>query len=78
VGRLQTADTFDPKYAIILSNKDEIRIPLDLEQVGRGRGREGGERREETGRRGRRREVEREERERGDREERTEGEREEG
>lgn len=33
VGRLQTSEIFDPKYAIIVQNKDELKIPLSLEQI---------------------------------------------
>lgn len=33
LGRLASGDTFDPKYAIIVRNKDTLDIPLTLEQV---------------------------------------------
>jgi hypothetical protein len=33
VGRIASAKEFDPKYAIIVQNKDEIKIPLFLEQI---------------------------------------------
>ena len=33
VGRIASATEFDPKYAIILQNKDEVKIPLFLEQI---------------------------------------------
>ena len=33
VGRIASATQFDPKYAIILQNKDEVKIPLFLEQI---------------------------------------------
>lgn len=33
VGRVASAKEFDPKYAIIVQNKDEIKIPLNLEQI---------------------------------------------
>merc|ERR1719230_1874385 len=33
VGRISSARTFDPKYAAILRNKDELKIPLDLSTI---------------------------------------------
>eukprot|EP00668_Euglena_longa_P009750 GGOE01011786.1.p1 GENE.GGOE01011786.1~~GGOE01011786.1.p1 ORF type:complete len:962 (-),score=350.48 GGOE01011786.1:536-3421(-) len=33
VGRIPSRDTFDPTYACLLQNKDELRIPLDLEAI---------------------------------------------
>jgi hypothetical protein len=33
VGKLGSADTFEPAHAIILQNKDELKIPLMLEQL---------------------------------------------
>jgi len=33
VGRIAGADKFIPKAAVLLQNKDELRIPLDLEQI---------------------------------------------
>ncbi len=33
VGRIASATLFEPKYGIIVQNKDEIKIPLDLEQI---------------------------------------------
>lgn len=33
VGRILSADLFDPKHAIIIQNKDDLKIPLLLETV---------------------------------------------
>ena len=33
IGRISSASTFDPKYAMIVQNKDDLRIPLDLETI---------------------------------------------
>merc|ERR1719183_1187884 len=33
VGRIASATTFDPKYAAIVQNKDELKIPLDLSTI---------------------------------------------
>ena len=33
VGRISSATMFEPKYAAIVQNKDELNIPLDLEQI---------------------------------------------
>lgn len=33
VGRIASADSFEPKYGIIIQNKDLIKIPLMLEQI---------------------------------------------
>jgi hypothetical protein len=33
VGRITSADTFDPRYGIIVQNKDLLKIPLMLEQI---------------------------------------------
>merc|ERR1711970_433725 len=33
VGRIVSAKTFDPKYAAIVQNKDELKIPLDLSTI---------------------------------------------
>ena len=33
VGRIESRDLFTPTFACILQNKDELRIPLDLEQI---------------------------------------------
>jgi hypothetical protein len=33
VGRIASATTFEPKYGMIVQNKDEIYIPLSLEQI---------------------------------------------
>jgi hypothetical protein len=33
VGRIVSATVFEPKYGMIVQNKDEITIPLDLEQI---------------------------------------------
>lgn len=33
VGRMLSGDSFDPKHAIILQNKDELKIPLLLETI---------------------------------------------
>jgi hypothetical protein len=33
IGRIQSATVFEPKYAMIVQNKDEVTIPLDLEQI---------------------------------------------
>merc|ERR1719491_1234203 len=33
VGRISSANTFDPKYAAIVQNKDELKIPLDLSTI---------------------------------------------
>lgn len=33
VGRIASADTFEPRHAIIVQNKDELAIPLLLEQI---------------------------------------------
>merc|ERR1719183_1386052 len=33
VGRIASARTFDPKYAAIVQNKDELKIPLDLSTI---------------------------------------------
>ena len=33
IGRIASATVFDPKYAIIVQNKDEITIPLSLRQI---------------------------------------------
>jgi hypothetical protein len=33
VGRIGSADTFDPKFGIIVQNKDLLKIPLMLEQI---------------------------------------------
>jgi hypothetical protein len=33
VGRITSATTFDPKYGMIVQNKDEIVIPLELETI---------------------------------------------
>src|SRR3990167_7561100 len=35
VGRIISANKFEPKYAIIIQNKDDLKIPLDLEQIPR-------------------------------------------
>merc|ERR1719183_3218661 len=33
VGRVTSARTFDPKYAAIVKNKDELKIPLDMSTI---------------------------------------------
>ncbi len=33
VGRIGSADTFEPKYAMVMQNKDDLKIPLELEQI---------------------------------------------
>jgi hypothetical protein len=33
VGRIVSADHFEPKYATIIQNKDELKIPLLLETI---------------------------------------------
>merc|ERR1740127_364420 len=33
VGRISSARTFDPKYAAIVQNKDELTVPLDLSTI---------------------------------------------
>merc|ERR1712224_263070 len=33
VGRISSATTFDPKYAAVVQNKDELTIPLDLATI---------------------------------------------
>ena len=33
IGRISSADSFDPKYGMIVQNKDELSIPLDLEAI---------------------------------------------
>merc|ERR1711970_1614123 len=33
VGRIASAKTFDPKYAAIIQNKDELKIPLELSTI---------------------------------------------
>ena len=33
MGRIVSADLFDPKYATIIQNKDEFKIPLLLETL---------------------------------------------
>lgn len=33
VGGLNGADTFEPKHALIIQNKDELKIPLILETI---------------------------------------------
>eukprot|EP00971_Amphidinium_carterae_P225034 4463973-Amphidinium_carterae.1 len=33
VGRIASATSFDPKYAAIVQNKDELRIPLDVSTI---------------------------------------------
>lgn len=33
MGRIVSADIFDPKHAIIIQNKDELKIPLLLETI---------------------------------------------
>ena len=33
VGRIVSADTFNPKYAAIVQNKDELTIPLDMSTI---------------------------------------------
>ncbi|MBL4848360.1 MAG: hypothetical protein JKY65_22805 [Planctomycetes bacterium] len=33
LGRISSADTFEPSHAIIVQNKDVLEIPLDLEQI---------------------------------------------
>merc|ERR1719502_2174998 len=33
VGRIASATSFDPKYAAIIQNKDELTIPLDLSTI---------------------------------------------
>lgn len=33
VGRIVSANEFDPKYAILIQNKDELKIPLMLETI---------------------------------------------
>jgi len=33
VGRISSARTFDPKYAAIVQNKDELKIPLDMSTI---------------------------------------------
>ncbi len=33
VGSIASADVFLPKYAIIIKNKDDLKIPLMLEQI---------------------------------------------
>merc|ERR1719183_2010952 len=33
VGRISSARTFDPKYAAIVQNKDELKIPLELSTI---------------------------------------------
>jgi hypothetical protein len=33
IGRIASATLFEPKFGIIVQNKDEIKIPLDLEQI---------------------------------------------
>ena len=33
IGKLLSGDTFDPKHAIVIENKDDLRIPLILETI---------------------------------------------
>jgi hypothetical protein len=33
LGRINSATSFEPKYAVILQNKDDLKIPLQLEQL---------------------------------------------
>jgi hypothetical protein len=33
IGRISSATSFDPKYAMIVQNKDDVSIPLDLETI---------------------------------------------
>jgi len=33
IGRILSADAFEPKYAMIVQNKDEIKIPLTMETI---------------------------------------------
>lgn len=33
VGRILSADLFDPKFAAIIRNKDDLKIPLELETI---------------------------------------------
>jgi hypothetical protein len=33
IGRISGASTFDPKFGMIIQNKDELSIPLDLERI---------------------------------------------
>lgn len=33
VGKIISEDTFDPTYAIIVKNKDLVKIPLNLETI---------------------------------------------
>ncbi|CAM9417059.1 unnamed protein product [Ectocarpus fasciculatus] len=33
IGRISSADSFDPKFGMIVQNKDEVSIPLDLERI---------------------------------------------
>jgi hypothetical protein len=33
VGRIVSADVFEPKYAMIVKDKDEVRIPLEVETI---------------------------------------------
>merc|ERR1719162_2378146 len=33
VGRVASASTFEPKYAAIIQNKDELTVPLDLSTI---------------------------------------------
>lgn len=33
IGNIAAADLFDPKYAFIVRNKDEILVPLSLETI---------------------------------------------
>jgi hypothetical protein len=33
LGRINSATSFDPKYAFMLQNKDDLKIPLELEQI---------------------------------------------
>lgn len=33
IGRMSSATSFDPKYAMIVQNKDDIKIPLDMETI---------------------------------------------
>ena len=33
LGRMSSGTTFDPKYAVIVNNKDELKIPLDFEYL---------------------------------------------
>lgn len=33
VGRIVSADMFEPKYAMIVKDKDEVRIPLNAETI---------------------------------------------